>query len=151
MMRLGHPPQIHMSFAHALMVPHSQLLSIRTTPKLRYRSPRYLPVIAREFQSRLASDPQPPIRNVSDPKAIPSIESQTGGEQEKNWPPKGPANDVLWTERTISNKEQRKADWTIMKEMSRYLWPKVTQTLCNSLQPSSDDRRGRMIWEQNPG
>ena len=25
----------------------------------------------------------------------------------------------------VSNKEQRKADWAIMKEMTRYLWPKV--------------------------
>ena len=24
----------------------------------------------------------------------------------------------------MTNKEQRKADWAIMKEMSRYLWPK---------------------------
>ncbi|KAL9615527.1 MAG: hypothetical protein Q9167_000040 [Letrouitia subvulpina] len=29
------------------------------------------------------------------------------------------------TEHTISNKEQRKADWAIMKKMIKYLWPKV--------------------------
>lgn len=34
--------------------------------------------------------------------------------------------DVLLAEKTVSNKEQRKADWAIMKEMSRYLWPKVS-------------------------
>lgn len=32
--------------------------------------------------------------------------------------------DPLLQEQTLSNKEQRKADWAIMKEMSRYLWPK---------------------------
>src|ERR1700759_4513710 len=32
---------------------------------------------------------------------------------------------VLLAEQTVSTKEQRKADWAIMKEMSRYLWPKV--------------------------
>ena len=32
--------------------------------------------------------------------------------------------DNLLNEQTVSNKEQRKADWAIMKEMSRYLWPK---------------------------
>jgi ATP-binding cassette subfamily B (MDR/TAP) protein 7 len=32
--------------------------------------------------------------------------------------------DPLLAERTVSNQEQRKADWAIMKEMSRYLWPK---------------------------
>ena len=33
--------------------------------------------------------------------------------------------DSFLSEQTVSNKEQRKADWAIMKEMSRYLWPKV--------------------------
>lgn len=36
-----------------------------------------------------------------------------------------PKTDALLAEQTVSNKEQRKADWAIMKEMSRYLWPKV--------------------------
>jgi ATP-binding cassette, subfamily B (MDR/TAP), member 7 len=31
--------------------------------------------------------------------------------------------DVL-AETTVTNKEQRKADWVIMKEMAKYLWPK---------------------------
>ena len=31
----------------------------------------------------------------------------------------------LLSEQVISNQEQRKADWAIIKEMSRYLWPKV--------------------------
>ena len=32
--------------------------------------------------------------------------------------------DPLLQEQVLSNKEQRKADWAIMKEMSQYLWPK---------------------------
>ena len=32
--------------------------------------------------------------------------------------------DALLVEQTVSNKEQRKADWAIIKEMSKYLWPK---------------------------
>ncbi|KAB2575521.1 Iron-sulfur clusters transporter atm1 [Lasiodiplodia theobromae] len=39
-------------------------------------------------------------------------------------PGSGVKNDPLLAEKTVSNKEQRKADWAIMKEMSRYLWPK---------------------------
>ena len=35
-----------------------------------------------------------------------------------------PQNGTLLGEQTVSYKEQRKADWAIMKEMSRYLWPK---------------------------
>ena len=33
-------------------------------------------------------------------------------------------NDPLLQESTVSNKEQRQADWAIIKEMSKYLWPK---------------------------
>ncbi|KAL9083018.1 MAG: hypothetical protein Q9159_006037 [Coniocarpon cinnabarinum] len=35
-----------------------------------------------------------------------------------------PLNDPLLNEATVSAKEQRRADWAIIKEMSRYLWPK---------------------------
>jgi hypothetical protein len=31
----------------------------------------------------------------------------------------------LLQEKIVSTAEQRKADWAIMKEMTRYLWPKV--------------------------
>lgn len=30
----------------------------------------------------------------------------------------------LLGEQTVSNQEQRKADWAIIKDMARYLWPK---------------------------
>lgn len=33
-------------------------------------------------------------------------------------------NDPLLSEQTVSNKEQRSADWRIIKDMSHYLWPK---------------------------
>lgn len=33
-------------------------------------------------------------------------------------------NDLL-SEATVGPREQRKADWAIMKEMAKYLWPKV--------------------------
>lgn len=32
----------------------------------------------------------------------------------------------LLSETTVGKKEQRKADWAIMKEMAKYLWPKVS-------------------------
>ncbi|KAF2273985.1 iron-sulfur clusters transporter atm1, mitochondrial precursor [Westerdykella ornata] len=32
--------------------------------------------------------------------------------------------DALLSEQVVSTQQQRKADWAIMKEMSRYLWPK---------------------------
>jgi ATP-binding cassette subfamily B (MDR/TAP) protein 7 len=38
--------------------------------------------------------------------------------------PAAPKTDPLLAEQNLTNKEQRKADWAIIKEMSRYLWPK---------------------------
>ncbi|KAL9595448.1 MAG: hypothetical protein Q9219_006439 [cf. Caloplaca sp. 3 TL-2023] len=39
-------------------------------------------------------------------------------------PSNGPNTDNLLAEQTVSNKEQRMADWAIIKEMTQYLWPK---------------------------
>ena len=36
-----------------------------------------------------------------------------------------PKTDALLAEQTVSNKEQRRADWIIIKEMAKYIWPKV--------------------------
>ena len=33
-------------------------------------------------------------------------------------------HDPLLAEQTVTNKEQRKADWAIIKDMAHYLWPK---------------------------
>lgn len=38
--------------------------------------------------------------------------------------PEPTKNDPLLAEQTVSNKEQRKADWAIIKDMAHYLWPK---------------------------
>jgi len=32
--------------------------------------------------------------------------------------------DALLSERVVSDKEQRRADWAIIKDMAKYLWPK---------------------------
>lgn len=37
---------------------------------------------------------------------------------------KAAKGDPLLAEQVLTNKEQRKADWAIMKEISQYLWPK---------------------------
>jgi len=34
------------------------------------------------------------------------------------------STDSYMAEQTVSNKEQRKADWAIIKDMAQYLWPK---------------------------
>lgn len=45
-----------------------------------------------------------------------------------------PKQDILLAEQTVSNAQQRKADWAILKEMTAYLWPKVR------VYPSLDER-----------
>lgn len=54
-----------------------------------------------------------------------------GGHAAKHAPPAGKAplakpaaRDPLLAEQTVSHKDQRKADWAIIREMSHYLWPK---------------------------
>jgi ATP-binding cassette, subfamily B (MDR/TAP), member 7 len=44
--------------------------------------------------------------------------------KEKPAEPTSTRPDPLLAEQTVSNKEQRKADWAIIKNMAHYLWPK---------------------------
>lgn len=46
-----------------------------------------------------------------------------------------------------ANKEQRKADWAIMREMAKYLWPKVMSLAFHEVQ--SADRARRMTGVQS--
>jgi len=39
----------------------------------------------------------------------------------------------ILTQASLSTKEQRKEDWAIMKEMAKYLWPKVSCKLWGKL------------------
>jgi ATP-binding cassette subfamily B (MDR/TAP) protein 7 len=55
------------------------------------------------------------------PESIKPESVQKNGFTSIGDPPKA---DALLAEKNVSNKEQRKADWAILKEMSTYLWPK---------------------------
>lgn len=59
------------------------------------------------------------------PEQSENIKPESYEEPTKAKPNEPLKTDGLLSEQTVSNKEQRKADWAIMKEMSRYLWPKV--------------------------
>ncbi|KAK7550221.1 iron ABC-transporter-like protein [Phyllosticta paracitricarpa] len=57
--------------------------------------------------------------------AVDGVKAETVERPKPATPVSATNNDpLLLAEKTVSNKEQRKADWAIMKEMSRYLWPK---------------------------
>ena len=60
----------------------------------------------------------------ADPAAAQQPHPQSSGLGKKNTGAEGQQNDPLLQEATISSKEQRKADWLIIKEMTQYLWPK---------------------------
>ena len=67
--------------------------------------------------------------NVQVPPIIPSPKLDTveikGPESVQKEKPAEPAKPTsLLAEQTVSNKEQRKADWAIIKDMAHYLWPK---------------------------
>lgn len=59
------------------------------------------------------------------PEQSESIKPEIYQEPKKPGPDPNLNTDALLSEQTVSNKEQRKADWAIMKEMARYLWPTV--------------------------
>ena len=62
-----------------------------------------------------------PTEARSKPEEADSIRPETIQKKEAAKPS---VQDPLLAEQTVSNKEQRKADWAIIKEMSKYLWPK---------------------------
>ncbi len=73
----------------------------------------------REEEPRIQSPQNLAAKKMEDADSIQpeSVAKEKPADIEK----KGP----LLAEQTVSNKEQRKADWAIIKEMSKYLWPKV--------------------------
>lgn len=73
----------------------------------------------------ISADPKPLTQEIpptGSPESLPSRAIPDVTIAKSNGEPQAPA---LLAEQTLSNREQRKADWAIMKEMSRYLWPKV--------------------------
>ncbi|KAI4283491.1 MAG: hypothetical protein L6R35_005170, partial [Caloplaca aegaea] len=84
------------------------------------QSPRWL-------QQPSASQQRGQIQNAREADAADAVEPvkpetfKRPGEATAN---KAPNTDNLLSEQTVSNKEQRKADWAIIKEMAQYLWPK---------------------------
>ncbi|BCS24429.1 ATP-binding cassette Fe/S cluster precursor transporter ATM1 [Aspergillus puulaauensis] len=58
---------------------------------------------------------------VPDPSSLPAKPAAPSPPKTQN---AASAQKTLLSESTVGRKEQRKADWAIMREMSKYLWPK---------------------------
>lgn len=85
------------------------------------------------------------------PEQLENIKPESYEEPNKAKPNEPPKTDGLLSEQTVSNKEQRKADWAIMKEMSRYLWPKVSSTFAQDMGRSLIELLGRPRGENKGG
>ncbi|KAL3444069.1 iron-sulfur clusters transporter atm1, mitochondrial [Aspergillus insuetus] len=89
-----------------------------------------LSVALRGAQVRTSSTKKQPDENTStDSKTPAAIPSSSLPSKPVSSGPSKPENAAatkkdLLSESTIANKEQRKADWAIMREMAKYLWPK---------------------------
>lgn len=59
---------------------------------------------------------------VPDPSSLPAKPAAPSPPKTQN---AASAQKTLLSESTVGRKEQRKADWAIMREMAKYLWPKV--------------------------
>jgi ATP-binding cassette subfamily B (MDR/TAP) protein 7 len=65
------------------------------------------------------------VRTVQPETKVPTAESTKSSSMEKqNVSISAKQPPTLLGEQTVSNKDQRKADWAIIKDMARYLWPK---------------------------
>jgi hypothetical protein len=69
--------------------------------------------------------PQPQSTTGPKPEEPESVKPESLQTPKQATPAVGNKQDVLLAEKTVSNAEQRKADWAILKEMTQYLWPKV--------------------------
>jgi ATP-binding cassette, subfamily B (MDR/TAP), member 7 len=68
-------------------------------------------LLNRNFADSALQTPEPTAAGV--------VEKQGNRQSQKSG-----GKDAL-SDAMVVNKEQRKADWAIMKEMAKYLWPKV--------------------------
>lgn len=121
----------------------SQLRMFSLKPTLRNQSTNNKDTISKNDAAATTPPSQPEIANAS---VVPQLEA----EAKVQVPKKDLAKQELLNEGAIANKEQRKADWAIMREMAKYLWPKVN-ALGRCLQVGSTDHICRMIGAQSFG
>ena len=123
-MRVGLLPRLHLSHGMYVRQPlgASRYLPVHRAFKfVPFRHITYPPHLQ---QNERPKSPQDQARVQLHPDKPESIKPESYEEPNKIKPDVAPKVDALLAEQTVSNKEQRKADWAIMKEMARYLWPK---------------------------
>ncbi len=121
---------------------HSRLISLayRPNPKCKRTSVFCL----RFFRSgaRCRENDARASKMVSGPSLQPP-KSEAAARARTLLPDDRTQNDARNSDRTASAKEQRRADWRILREMAVYLWPKVCSCLACLWVISSEKTSGR--------
>ena len=91
---------------------------------LSYRTTRIYTRSATLWQRNISKDTIN-IQKTPGSEAAESIKPESVHKNHFTKADEAPKTDALLAEQTVSNKEQRKADWAILKEMARYIWPKA--------------------------
>ena len=123
-MQVGLLPRLHL--LHGTYMRHPLGLSRFLPAHRAYKLPplRQITYTRHLQQNERPGKTQAQARVQLPPDKSESIKPESYEEPNKKKPDVAPKVDALLAEQTVSNKEQRKADWAIMKEMARYLWPK---------------------------
>lgn len=105
--------------------PRIQILLSLSHLQLNRQSYRFFTHASTSRYSKISPESKPLVQQPS-PTGSPETLLSRGVPDVTNSKSSGvPQAPDLLAEQTVSNKQQRKADWAIMKEMSRYLWPSV--------------------------
>lgn len=83
----------------------------------------------REQNDSKSPPPRTPVDRIPQPPKIATSPAPASQKPSETLKPGVKKSDLL-SEATITKQEQRKADWAIMKEMAKYLWPKVQWSTC---------------------
>ena len=123
-MRVGLLPRLHLP--HGMYMRHPLGTTRHSPPHRAYISHplRQITYTRHLQQNERPRESQAQAQVQLRPDKSESIKPESYEEPNKKKPDVAPKVDALLAEQTVSNKEQRKADWAIMKEMARYLWPK---------------------------
>lgn len=117
-------PRVHRFQGQALaLVPYAPNLirQIRSG----HQPNRCLSFLSSSQQKHPQADPNAPAQSLQKPEPLERINPETLQKIDTGRFNEGQKIYSLLAEQNASDKEQRRADWAIMKEMSRYLWPKV--------------------------
>lgn len=144
MVRLGLLPRFQLPHSRTYIRSHPVSIFPLKQKALNRQIPRQFTNTAKIWQKQPPADQKAEAQILSKADSIENVMTEAVPKPSDVRSDTELKTDPLLSEQTVSNKEQRKADWAIMKEMSRYLWPKVSY-VCHKALVGSPDGRYRMI------